>query len=163
MAGFLGYQLTAGEKDRITEKCSFQFMKDNEELFEMSPTNMCSVRSGQFLASGKANRHQDVTPAVRDRILDYCRQSLRDNDYPAHQFYPDLVAPAAVGVESVQSVIPRVSVANTESVYLTAETLSTLSRTNSNFRSWILQNLTLRSLRSNYPLSKSSANSVALR
>lgn len=32
VAGFLGYQLTAIEKNRIAEKCSFQFMKDKEEL-----------------------------------------------------------------------------------------------------------------------------------
>jgi hypothetical protein len=101
VAGFLGYQLTADEKNRIAEKCSFRYMKDNEELFEMAPPNMFSVIGGQFLASGKRNRYQDVTPAVRERILDYCRQSLRDSDYPAHQFYPDLVVPVMNEVEPV--------------------------------------------------------------
>ena len=100
VASFLGYQLTADEKERISEKCSFQYMKDNEELFEMSPPNMCSVRSGQFLASGKANRRQDVTPAVRDRILDYCRESLRGNDYPVFQFYPDLAGPISTETDA---------------------------------------------------------------
>ena len=76
-------------------------MKDNEELFEMAPPNMFSVISGQFLASGKADRHQDVTPAIRQRIRDYCRQSLRDSDYPANQFYPDLVVPPKSEIEPV--------------------------------------------------------------
>jgi hypothetical protein len=102
VAGFLGYQLTAEGIERITEKCSFQYMKDNEELFEMAPPNMFSVISGQFFASGKESRHEDVTPSIRQRILDYCRESLRGNDYPALQFYPDLAVPAAIGIESVQ-------------------------------------------------------------
>jgi hypothetical protein len=92
VAKFLGYQLTADEQRCTSEKCSFQYMKDNEELFEMSPPNMFSVISGHFFASGKANRHQDVSPAIRQRILEYCRLSLRGSDYPAYQFYPDLVA-----------------------------------------------------------------------
>ena len=91
---FLGYQLTLDEKRRVSEKCSFQYMKDHEELFEMSPPNMFSVVSGQFLASGKASRHQDVTPPVRDRILNYCSEALRSTDYPAGQFYPDLAVSA---------------------------------------------------------------------
>ena len=77
-------------------------MKENEELFEMAPPNMFSVIGGQFLASGKTNRHQDVTPAIRERILDYCRQSLRGSDYPAHRFYPDLVVPAMSEIEPAQ-------------------------------------------------------------
>jgi Sulfotransferase domain len=102
VAIFLGYQLTAKEKQSITKKCSFQHMKDNEELFEMSPPNMYSVRSGKFLASGKLGRHQDVTPAIRQRILDYCRESLRGSDYPAHHFYPDLINPIMNESESPQ-------------------------------------------------------------
>ncbi|MCI0591217.1 MAG: sulfotransferase domain-containing protein [Gammaproteobacteria bacterium] len=102
VAPFLGYQLTADEKRRISAKCSFQYMKDNEELFEMAPPNMFSVIGGQFLASGKESRYKDVTPAIRERILDYCRQRLRKSDYPAHEFFPDLVNPPASEIESVR-------------------------------------------------------------
>jgi Sulfotransferase domain len=102
MAEFLGYQLTGAEVELISEKCSFQYMKENEELFEMAPPNMFSVINGQFFASGKTNRHQDVTPTVRERILDYCRQSLHGSDYPAHQFYPDLVVPTISENEPAQ-------------------------------------------------------------
>ena len=91
VAKFLDFGLTPIEKERISEKCSFRYMKDNEELFEMSPPNMFSVIDGQFLTSGKTNRQQDVTPAIRQRILDYCRESLRGSNYPVHKFYPDLV------------------------------------------------------------------------
>ena len=68
----------------------------------MAPPNMFSVIGGQFLASGKEDRHQDVTPAIRQRILDYCRESLRGSDYPAHQFYPDLAAPISSEIKAVQ-------------------------------------------------------------
>jgi len=91
---FLGYQLTAAEISLISSKCSFKYMKQNEELFEMAPPNMFSVTGGDFLASGKRDRHQDVTPAIRERILDYCRQTIRESDYAASLFYPDLVGPA---------------------------------------------------------------------
>jgi hypothetical protein len=92
VARFLGYRLTETEKHRISEKCSFQYMKENEEIFEMSPPNMFSVAGGRFIASGKESRYMDVTPAIRQRILNYCRESLCDSDYPAWRFYPDLGA-----------------------------------------------------------------------
>ena len=109
VGSFLGYQLTADEKQRVSEKCSFQYMKDHEELFEMAPPNMFSVIGGQFLASGGETRHRDVTPAIRERILAYCRQSLVGSDYPALQFYPDLAAPLAIGIESVQGAALQLS------------------------------------------------------
>jgi len=92
VASFLGYRLTAEEKQRITSKCSFQYMQDNEELFEMSPPNMFSVTGGRFLKSGQQFRHDDVTPVIRERIVDYCRKVLRTTEYPADRFYPDLLS-----------------------------------------------------------------------
>lgn len=107
VANFLGYQLTADEKRRITEKCSFTYMKDNEEFFEMSPPNMFSVVAGQFLKTGKESRHQDVTPAIRQRILEYCRQSLKGSTYPTQQFYPDLGDSSADEIERVEQLRPK--------------------------------------------------------
>jgi hypothetical protein len=77
----------------------------------MAPPNMFSVISGQFLASGKANRQHDVTPTIRLRILDYCRQSLVGHNYPAHQFYPDLAAPISTETDAVRS--PALELART--------------------------------------------------
>jgi hypothetical protein len=90
IARFLGYDLTDDERRLIAERCSFEYMKQHEELFEMAPPTMFSVRGGEFLKSGKASRHSDVSSAVRARILDYCRTSLSGSRYPAGQFYPDL-------------------------------------------------------------------------
>jgi hypothetical protein len=95
VASFLGYALTDQQRARVTERCSFHYMKEHEEFFEMAPPTMFSVAGGQFLASGKATRHEDVTPDIQDRIRDYCRQALRDSPYPVHRFYPDLAVAAA--------------------------------------------------------------------
>ena len=102
VASFLGYQLTAGEKQRIIEKCSFTYMKDHEEFFDMSPPNMFSVAAGQFIASGSESRHQDVTPEIRRRILEYCRQSLNGRNYPVEQFYSDFMTAHAREKEGVE-------------------------------------------------------------
>jgi sulfotransferase family protein len=90
VAQFLGYSLTADERRRVAERCSFQYMKDHEEFFEMAPPTMFSANGGEFMASGKASRHEDVTPAIQQRILDYCREHLNRAAYPAGRFYPDL-------------------------------------------------------------------------
>jgi hypothetical protein len=94
LARFLGYTLTAEEKQRITEKSSFKYMKAHEEFFEMAPPTMFSVAGGRFLASGKTSRHEDVTPVIRDQVLQYCRSVLASSQYPAGRFYPDLQSTA---------------------------------------------------------------------
>ena len=94
VSAFLECTLTAEERARVAEHTSFQYMKQHEEFFEMAPPTMFSVSGGEFLASGKAARHEDVTPAVQQRIRDYCRQSLRGSAYPVDRFYPDLAGTA---------------------------------------------------------------------
>ncbi len=93
VAQFLGCTLTAEERALVAGHCSFAYMKDHEEFFEMAPPTMFSVAGGEFLASGGAARHDDVTPDVRRRIEAYCRASLAGTSYPAGRFYPDLAAP----------------------------------------------------------------------
>lgn len=97
VARFLGYRLTASEQRRITEKCSFQYMQDHQEWFDMAPPTMFSVAGGSFMTSGKTARHEDVTPEIRRRVLDYCRAALGGSDYPAGRFYPDLAMRSAGG------------------------------------------------------------------
>ena len=62
VAAFLGHTLTPGEKAAVLAHSAFDYMKDREEYFEMAPPTMFSVREGQFLASGKEKRDEDVTP-----------------------------------------------------------------------------------------------------
>ena len=92
VARFLECPLMPDEARRVDECCSFRYMKDHEETFEMAPPTMFSVTGGQFLARGTARRHEDVTPEIRERILEYCRESLSQSAYPAGRFYADLAA-----------------------------------------------------------------------
>jgi hypothetical protein len=93
VARFLGYSLTAEEQRAIDERCTFEYMNRHEEWFEMAPPTMFSVSRGKFLVSGREARHEDVTPRVRERILDYCREALSACSYPAGRVYPDLARP----------------------------------------------------------------------
>jgi len=95
VADFLGYALSGDEKRRVDEKCSFRYMKEHEASFEMSPPTMYSVAGGTFLAKGGEARHADVSPEIRERIVAYCRQAMREAAYPAARFYPDLDACAS--------------------------------------------------------------------
>ena len=90
VAQFLGRPLPPEALARVVEKCTFAYMRDHEEVFEMAPPTMFSVIGGRFLAGGKAARHDDVTPAARQRILEFCRARLAGRTYPAGRFYPDL-------------------------------------------------------------------------
>jgi hypothetical protein len=92
LAAFLGVALSADERSRVIERCSFQYMKDHEEWFEMAAPTMFSVRGGAYLKRGGAERHEDVTPAIREQILAYCRRALAGGRYPAARFYRDLAA-----------------------------------------------------------------------
>ena len=92
VAAFLGIALTGEEARRIDEKCSFRYMSEHEEQFEMAPPTMFSASRPGFLPSGKAARHRDVDPVIAARIRAWCRESLRDSSFPASRFYPDLGA-----------------------------------------------------------------------
>ena len=107
VAHFLRCPLTPEDAARVTHRCSFEFMKAHEELFEMAPPTMFSVAGGRFLASGKFERHGDVTPAVRNRIVEYCRAALRGGPYPAHRFYPDLTDSDAREYELFETAVRR--------------------------------------------------------
>jgi Sulfotransferase domain len=91
VARFLGYQLTADERRLVLDRSSLQYMKEHEEFFEMAPPTMFSIDGGEFIASGKAARYEDVTPAVRARIQAYCADALVGAEYPLGSFYPDVL------------------------------------------------------------------------
>jgi hypothetical protein len=93
VARFLGYALEPDERQRIDERCTFRYMKDHEDVFEMAPPTMFSV-TGSFLARGAASRHEAIPTEIRNRILDYCRGALAGSNYPASRFYPDLGSPS---------------------------------------------------------------------
>lgn len=90
VARFLGHELTDAEKQSIDRHCSFAYMQQNEECFEMAPPSMFSVAAGRFLARGTEQRNDAIDPQLRERILAYCAQQLAATSYPAARFYPAL-------------------------------------------------------------------------
>jgi len=94
VAGFLEMgDLEQREIDAIVRKCSFDYMREHAEAFEMYPPHVLQSR-GAFFVSGKADRHRDVPEAVARRIVAWCRSELRGTDFPLARYYPD-VAQAA--------------------------------------------------------------------
>jgi hypothetical protein len=90
VAGFLGVALAPAEREAVVRKSGFEYMKANEEVFEMAPPSFLTEPGGSFFVSGRRERRSDVGPAERERILAFCRERLRAGRYPAARFYPEL-------------------------------------------------------------------------
>lgn len=90
VAAFLTVPLSEEEKKKILTKCSFEWMKQNEELFEMSPPNLFSVGNTYF-KSGKADRSSDLLPETLDSIRSFCRSGLRGRPAARTLPYSDLL------------------------------------------------------------------------
>lgn len=89
VARFLGEPLREEEANKIVHKASFQYMKEREELFEMSPPNMFSVLGSYFDGNGLA-QHDATAEADSRYILRFCKQKLAGRGYPAARFYPEI-------------------------------------------------------------------------
>jgi len=92
VASLLEVSLTPHEHAEVVRKSGYDYMKANEEVFEMSPPSYFSVLGGRFFESGKRARHQDVGPAERERIAAFCRERLAGASYPLARFYPDVAS-----------------------------------------------------------------------
>ena len=89
---FLGLSLTEAEREQVINKSSFQYMKDMEENFEMSPPSIFSMSSSKrFMQSGKSQRHKDVSDEDRQAINRYMASQLQGSSYPLKRFYPDVL------------------------------------------------------------------------
>ena len=92
VAAFLDTPLSEAERRAVAEKSGFASMKAHEERFEMAPPTPFSDPQVSFLKSGRSDRHTDVGPGERARVLAFCRERLRGSPYPAGRYYPDLGA-----------------------------------------------------------------------
>lgn len=94
VAEFLNVRpLSASEMAQVVRKCSFQYMRDNEECFEMSPPHLLHRRGGQ-LVSGKTERRRDLPEDVRQRVAQWCRSRLASTNLPPWLTYSDPVGSA---------------------------------------------------------------------
>lgn len=82
VAAFLGLPLPApGDLAEIVRKCSFAYMQEHQDVFEMHPPHILQTNAALFVR-GSADRHQDVPPATRARLLAWARDGLGLTPYP---------------------------------------------------------------------------------
>ncbi len=88
VADFLGITtLQDDEIERVMHKCGFEYMRENNDAFEMHPPHILAV-DGQMFVRGTADRHLDVAEDIGDRVLDWCREELAGSDLSLERLYP---------------------------------------------------------------------------
>jgi hypothetical protein len=90
VAQFLGMQpLTDAEVKAIAEKCSFKYMQEHQEAFEMHPPHLLQTNAELFVR-GSADRHQDVPKEARLRVGAWTVREMEGSEFPLRQVYGDL-------------------------------------------------------------------------
>jgi len=67
--------LSEAELAQIAHKCSFKYMQEHQDNFEMHPPHILQTSAAMFV-SGQADRHKDVPPETRARILSWAAEGL---------------------------------------------------------------------------------------
>ena len=92
VSDFFETPLTPEQLSTVVHKSGYDYMKANEEVFEMAPPSFFSLGEGSFFRSGKGDRDRDVGEADRERVLAFCRERLQASAYPVERFYPDVAS-----------------------------------------------------------------------
>jgi len=93
VAAFLGVDpLTDTELDAVVRVCSFDYMREHKDVFEMHPPHLLSV-DGPMFVRGTADRHRDLPDGLRDRIVGWCRSEMTSSNVSYETIYPDDDAP----------------------------------------------------------------------
>jgi hypothetical protein len=91
VADFLGVSpLTDEEVAAIVHKCSFRYMQEHQEAFEMHPPHLFAS-DAELFRRGSADRHLDVPEDARHRVAAWCADAMRGGSYPLARHYPDVV------------------------------------------------------------------------
>jgi hypothetical protein len=94
VAGFLGVKpLTDQELQQVVEKCSFAYMQEHKSNFEMQPPHVMQTNADLFVR-GTADRHKDVAPEVRERLVIWAVKHLDGSDFPLRTAYSDVIGEA---------------------------------------------------------------------
>ena len=80
--------LDADEIASVLGKCSFDYMRTHTGTFEMFPPHILAGQSDLF-RRGSAERFRDVPNATRQRIHEWCADSLRDSAFSLSKVFPD--------------------------------------------------------------------------
>ena len=81
--------LSEEELEQVVRKCSFDYMQQHHEAFEMHPPQLLAADAA-FFVRGSADRFRDVPEATRQRIAAWCAERLRGSNFPLARYYPDV-------------------------------------------------------------------------
>ena len=92
VADFLGVRaLDDAELSQVVRKCGFAYMQEHTHAFEMHPPHILAIDAALFV-KGTADRHADVSPERRERLLQWAGAGLAKSNYPLERVYPDVAA-----------------------------------------------------------------------
>jgi aryl sulfotransferase len=77
------------EVEAVTRQCSFGYMQEHAEAFEMHPPHLLAADARLF-RKGTAERHLDVPADLRQRVGAWAAAAMEGSTYPLRQHYPDL-------------------------------------------------------------------------
>jgi len=98
VAAFLGVApLTPSEVQAVVHKCSFAYMQEHQDNFEMHPPHILQTNAELFV-SGSADRYKNVPTDVRQRIAEWVVRDMKDSDFPLARVYPDVLRNQGSGV-----------------------------------------------------------------
>jgi hypothetical protein len=90
VAAFLGVApLSASELAAVVHKCSFAYMQEHQDNFEMHPPHILQTNAELFV-SGSADRYKNVPADVRERIAAWTVREMAGSDFPLAAKYRDL-------------------------------------------------------------------------
>lgn len=92
LTDFLGIgPLGEAELARVVDKCSFRYMQEHDDNFEMHPPHILSAHADLFV-SGRSDRHADAPEPVRRQIAAWCADRMTGGRFPLAKFYPDVTS-----------------------------------------------------------------------
>lgn len=107
VAAFLGMApLSEEEVAAVVHKCSFAYMQEHQDAFEMHPPHILQTNAELFV-SGSADRYQHVPADIRERIAQWVVVEMAGSDFPLTRVYPDLAASQGDGQAPHRGVMPR--------------------------------------------------------
>jgi hypothetical protein len=90
IAEHLDIKASAETLDSIVEKSSFDYMKRNEDRFEMSaPTPF--MAEGSFFVKGNRSREKDLSEEEIQKVRQFIKGEMAGASYPLAQYYSDVV------------------------------------------------------------------------
>ncbi len=100
VAEFLGMApLAEAEVGAVVQKCSFSYMQEHQDNFEMHPPHILQTNAELFV-SGTADRHKDVPAEIQQRIRSWSAAQMAGHSFPLATVYPDVAAAGAEGAAS---------------------------------------------------------------